>query len=927
MISDSIRRVAGIAAPAWVVAAMVPLALVPVAHGQEQISEPAAELGDITVTGSRIRRPAAEGPTPVIVITREDIDNQGFGTIQDVFDSVVQNTSGTVAQTQTFGFTPAASSPRLRGFASGFTLVLIDGRRPPVYPLGQGAEDTFVDFASIPLSMVERIEILTDGASAVYGADAVAGVINIITRQDFQGLDFNFRFADTADGGYGNRRVEMVGGAEMGRTSVMFTAEWYDQEILWATDRDWADSDIPSGRSPAEIPRAAYSFGGASFVNFNNGDITQAPGCGTPADPIGGLGIPDQVNDQFGIGNATWCGFDRSRFRTLFPSNDMVAVTGHVNHEISPDIEFFSKAHFSVRDTFWQLEPNFYGSTAIFTPGPSDEDALFPSSVTNNGIILAGAPNNPLGAAAPGIFVRRMLEMGPRTSNFETTTYGALAGVRGSIGGTGWEWEGAVAYNRQEVSSVEPNFIISAFEAELQAGLDLFQPVPQSVLDRFAFQSRTDGESSNRTVDLTVTGDLGLELRGGPLAVAVHGDWERQTFEDLRDPLVLRGDAFDGATEAAGARDHWGIGAEILFPVLPVWELGAALRFDEYNDASLVGSAVSPRLTSAWRPTDRLLVRASWGESFRAPDLQDLFGGLTRGFQTVLDSPRCIALGGTPNDGDPTSPIECNNPIQAVQVNTQGNPGLDEEHGQNYNIGVVWEIMDDMNLSVDYYNIELEDLVNTPDEQFILDSCAFQGRLCDQIIRDNNGQLLGGSIQQVPVNLSLQSTDGFDIKWDYRHDIPLGSLAYTIDATWTNSLETQFDVSSAVTENLRLATLPELRTGFRVDWAYADHGVTLRGSFVDEIPGWQCSAPPGAAQCPGDSFSDSFWNWNGQYRYDIGRNGRITVGINNIFDEVPPIDPTAPSWPYVAGIGSNSTGFFYNFSGREYYLLYQLSVL
>lgn len=922
MTADFVKRAAH-----PVAAACISLSMVTMTSAQEQISESAAELGDITVTGTRIRRPMVEGPSPVIVITREDIDNQGFGTIQDVFDSVVQNTAGTVAQTQTFGFTPAASSPRLRGFASGFTLVLIDGRRPPVYPLGQGAEDTFVDFASVPLSMVERIEILTDGASAVYGADAVAGVINIITRQDFQGLDLNLRFADTVDGGYGNRRFEIVGGAEMGRTSVMFTAEWYDQDILWATDRDWADSDIPSGRDPSEIPQALYSIGGANFVNFNTGDITQVPGCGTAADPINGLGIPDQFNDQFGIGNATWCGFDRAKFRTLFPENDMVAVTGHINHEVSTDIEFFSKAHFSSRDTFWQLEPNFYGSTAVFTPGPSDEDALFPSSITNNGIIAAGAPNNPIGAAAPGIFVRRLYEMGPRSNDFDTTTYGALAGLRGSIGGTGWEWEGAVAYNRQEVSNREPNFILSAFEAELQAGLDLFQTIPQSVIDRLAFQSATDGESTNRTVDLTVTGDLPFELRGGPLALAFHGDWERQTFSDQRDPLVLRGDAFDGATEAFGARDHWGVGAEVLFPVLPVWEVGAAVRFDEYNDASQVGSAVSPRLTSAWRPTDRLLVRASWGESFRAPDLQDLFAGNTRGFQTVFDTPRCIAGGGMLRDGDPTSPVECNNAVQAVSVNFQGNSTLKEEEGQNYNIGVVWEVTDNMNLSVDYYNIELEDVVDVPAPQDILDICAFQGRLCDQVVRDGSGRLIGGSIEQVPVNLSLQRTDGFDVQWDYRHDLPLGSLGYELDLTWVNSLETQLDESSAVTENISLATLPELRAGLRLDWDYADHGVTLRGDFVDEIPGILCEAPIGGTECPRELWSDSFWYWSGQYRYDIGRNGRITIGMNNLFDEAPPIDPTAAAWPYVAGFGSNTTGLFYNFAGREYYILYQLNIL
>ncbi len=901
--------------------------LVPGAYAQDQATEDAAELGDITVTGSRIRRPAVEGPTPVVVITREDIANQGFGSIQDVFDSVVQNTSGSVAQTQTFGFTPAASSPRLRGFSSGFTLVLIDGRRPPVYPLGQGADDTFVDFASIPISMVERIEILTDGASAVYGADAVAGVINIITRQDFQGLDFNMRFADTSDGGYQNRRVEMVGGAEMGRTSVMFTAEWVDQEILWATDRDWADGDIPTGRNLADLPLAFNSIGGASFVNFNTAAVTQHPDCGTPAGPLGGLGIPDQAIPVF-TGADVWCGFDRSKFRVLFPANEMVAFSGHVNHEISPDIEFYSRAHFSFRETFNQSEPNFYGSTAVFTPGPTDENALFPSSVTNNGVIAAGASNNPLGGAAPGIFVRRLIELGPRTNNLETTTWGALAGLRGSLGGTGWEWDAGVAYNRQELSSRRPNYIISAFENELaNNGLDLFQPIPQSVVDGLAFQATTDGRSTNRTIDLTVTGDLGVELPGGPLALAVHGDWERQTFSDQRDALTLRGDAFDGATEASGNRDHWGIGAELAIPVMPTWELGAAVRFDQYNDASQVGSAVSPRLTSAWRPTDRLLVRASWGESFRAPDLQDLFGGTTRAFQTVIDSPRCVALGGTPGDNDPASPFECNNPIQSVLILVEGDAGLKEEEGENYNVGVVWEIIDGMNLSVDYYNIELQDLVATPSEQFILDSCAFDGKLCEKITRDLAGQLNGGFISQSPTNLSLQEIDGIDLSWDFQHDAGPGSLAYEVDIAYVNSLKDQFDAESDVTENIRLGTIPEMRFNVRLDWSFADHGVTLRGNWVDEIPGLQCSAPPDATQCPGDTFSDDYWYWSGQYRYDIGRSGRITVGMNNIFDDIPPVDPTARSWPYVAGIGPNSTGLFYNFAGREFYVSYQLNVL
>lgn len=898
------------------------------ALAQESDEEQAQELDRVRVTGSRIRRPQAEGPSPIVVITREDIDRSGFNTVQEAMDNVVQNTAGSVAQAQTFGFTPGASAPRLRGFTSGSTLVLIDGRRPPVYPLAIGAEDTFVDIASIPVSMVERIEVLTDGASAIYGSDAVAGVINIITRKDFEGLEIALRASETQDGGYDTNRVELTAGAVMGGgTSVAVTAEYYDQDMLRYTDRDWANSDIPTGRNPAEIPLAAFSIGGASFVNFDTAEILQAPGCGTDADPIGGLGIPDNAVPIF-TANDVWCGFDRSKFRLLFPENKLAALTGHLTHELTPDVEFFGRANFSFREIFNQQEPSFYGSSAVFTPGATDDLALFPSSVTNNGIVPAGAPNNPLGNAGRGIFARRMVEFGPRMNDIETITWGALAGLRGSLNqgfASGWQWEFGVSFNRQDVSSRRPNFILSALENEIvNNGLDLFEPVPQEVIDKIAFTATTDGRSENVTSDISITGDLPFELPGGVLAFAAHLDFERQEFEDIRDPLVIRGDAFDGGTSAAGERDHWGLGVELRIPVIESLEFGLAARFDEYADASQVGNAVSPRFTVAFRPTESLLFRGSAGESFRAPDLVDLFGGSTRGFQTVIDSPACVAQGGTP--GDPNGPFVCNTPVQSVLILTQGNPGLTEEEGENFNVGVVWEVIDNLSFSLDYYNIELEGIATTPSEQFILDTCAEEGRLCDKIIRGPSGTLQDGRILQSPANLSRQEIDGVDFSAEYSHDSPVGDFNYSAELAFVNSLETQFDENSEPTENIDFSVLPEWRYNLRADWGLGNHGATLRANYVDELPGINCQPPDGSEECLGSDFVDDYWYFSGQYRYDFGDAGRLTFGINNLFDEEPPADRTSNSSPFVPGIGPNSVGLFYHLQGREYYLRYELGL-
>ena len=877
---------------------------------QDQDEEDVADLGRQQVTGSRILRTDVEGPSPVVVIDREDFENQGYLTVQDALDALTQNTGGSVSQQFVFGFTPGASAVNLRGFGSGRTLTLLDGRRVPVYPLGIGGTTQFFDLASIPTAIIERIEILTDGASAIYGSDAIGGVINIITRKDFDGLQSRIRFGDTDEGGYETRQYEVVGGASNDRTSAYFTVQFQQNEELLARDRDFAESDIAD-------PRGQFSTFGANLVEIdpNTGFLTAveaAPNCGQADGPLGGQGIAPGTPGSGSLFGVSPCGFNRTEFRQLFPENDRATLSGRVDHRLDNGINLFAFGRWTRSETNTQIEPFPYAGSAIF--GGAADNPIVP----NNGGSFVG----PTGGLA--VFVRRLVEFGPRTNNIEIDSYGATVGANGIINGN-WEWEAAYSYNVQEVlSQSSGSIILSAFENEIDNGLDLFQPIPDDVVARTTFTPITDAESQNDLFDAQITGFLPWELPGGEIGVAAVAEFEQQEFVDDRDPITLSGDASDGGSAGGGARDRTAFGLEISLPILETVEISAAARWDDYDDGSETGSSVSPKIAVTWRPVDNLLVRGSWGETFRAPDLQRLFGSTTRAFTTVDDTVVCEALGGTIDEAlDPSVVNGPNNPygagfdpcieeVQSVSIAIGANPNLEEEEGESFNFGAVWNVTDDFALSLDYYDTELENIIAAPGGQFIITQCAAGVQLfCDLIERDATGSLNGGSLAATAQNLSFQSIKGIDFTASYVLDAgSIGRFDFQSETTWVDEVETQFDEGSAVTSGVGIFSLPEWRSNFTTNWNLGNFGATLRAVYVGELGGVNATTPLESA----DEVDDII-TFNGQLRYQFSPNTEISFGVNNIFNEDPPTDPTDGQWPWFINAGG-----YYSPFGREFYV-------
>ncbi|MGB0494707.1 MAG: TonB-dependent receptor [Kangiellaceae bacterium] len=836
----------------------------------------------IIVTGTRIKQIDINSLSPLISISREEIDKQGYANVKDVISNLTQNSGGTIDNSFTFGFTPGASAVNLRGVGFGQTLTLIDGRRLPIYPIGISGTTNFVDLSSIPMAFVERIDVLTDGASAIYGSDAVAGVINIITRKDIEGISTSFRTSTTSDGGYETQRFNLLTGARNGDTQLDVIIDYWNQEALWARDRNYAASDVSN-------PRGSYSFGGASFLSLDSDLIIQDPNCGTENGALNGEGIANVARPVYTVDDV-WCGFDRSQHRQLIAPQERFSVMARVNYKVNEDVSFFSRVGMTSSNTKSQTEPNFYGAGLLTGFG-----SLVPN---NGGLVLAGAENNPTtgGTQEDGVFIRRLIEFGPRVSDVKNNSLNFLAGLNGELYGGQYDWELGVAYNKTRLDIESNNILLSGLNAAVENGLDLFQPIPQNTVEQLGFVANKKAESINKLIDFSLSGDLDFSLDGGPIQFALAFERVSENYFDRPDSFVDSGDAFDGSTSGDGTRKHLGVGGELSFPFSKTLEMDIALRWDDYRDKSAVGNAFSPRVALAYQVNESLLTRLSWGKSFRAPDMQKLFGGFTSSFTDIID---------------PDSPSEPGEVIQSVQTFSGSNIDLSEERGVNYNLGISWSVNDQLNLNMDIFDIALEEIVAEPSAQFIVNACSEFELLCDFIQRDSTGSLNGADayIVTFPINFAKQQTRGIDLTADYKWFNSLGDWKASIATTWIQSFYFQAIEDIDKVENIGLGLYPEYRTNLMLDWQSENKGATAKLNYIDKVGGQFCNL------CASEDYIDAWITLDANFRYHYSEFTQLSIGVNNLLNKRPPEDPTQNNWPWYSNAGS-----YYNPLGRELYL-------
>lgn len=836
----------------------------PPAYAQDQGQSAEQEAQTIVVTGSRIRRVDEEGPSPVVTITADELADRGYNTVLEAVNDLPQNAGGGFDQQFTFGFTPSASAVDLRGFGLGRSLVLIDGRRVPVFPLAFSGTDNFVDLSSIPVGAIERIEVLTDGASAIYGSDAISGVVNIILKDTTED-ELTLRYSDTTQGGGAQTRLQFATGLEgADGSTALFFLEYFKQNEMMFADRSYARSDVLGGiGGPGPGIFSTFSEPG-NFIGVDD-SVTPAPNCSTTG---GSPGIVDG-----------FCRFNRAQYRELLPDMDHFSITAKLNKPVAGDaLNFFARATYFTSNVITQIEP-------------------VPADTT---IVPAANPNNPAGV--DGFWLRRTAEFGPRGEEIDNDTYNIVAGLQGNLFDGRFNWELGAQYAEQRITDVSTGYFrADGFDQAVTTGvvdldgdgtldpINLFEPIPQAVVDAIRVEPRTDGLSAITSADFQITGDV-FDMPAGPAQIAVVAEYAKQRFEDRRDPDVLAGNVEGlGGSAGGGDRKYAALGVELELPIIETLTVNLAGRYDNYDDATDVGGAFSPRIAVQYRPIPNLLLRATAGESFRAPDLQRVFGAETTAFTDLIDTPRCIADGGT-GRGDANVP-SCVNVVQSVEIRTGSNLELQEEEGDNVSLGVVWEILPGLSMSADFWYIKLEQIVNTPEEQFILDQNALTGDFADAIQRDTVGCDLSrnpGCLDIVSAqarNLSFQRARGVDSTLQYRLPTEnLGEFSFRLGATYLDKLEIQEAEGEPVVNVLSEGQLGEFvrfKGNVSAGWTRGPWSGLV---FVNHIG----SFTPDDPTIVDEVGSYTTVNLSGSYAFPW--QGRVQLGVNNIFDKDPPFD-------------------------------------
>eukprot|EP00456_Euglypha_rotunda_P022689 TRINITY_DN19063_c0_g2_i1.p1 TRINITY_DN19063_c0_g2~~TRINITY_DN19063_c0_g2_i1.p1 ORF type:complete len:579 (+),score=100.54 TRINITY_DN19063_c0_g2_i1:285-2021(+) len=518
-------------------------------------AEGASNLGTIQVTGSRLKRVDVEGPSPVTIIGKDQIDRRGYVSVADILGDLAQNSGGEFNQGVSFNFARGAQAVDLRGFGAGRTLILLDGRRLPAFPQGLGGTDSFVDLSTIPVALIDRVEVLTDGASAIYGSDAIGGVVNIITRKNVEQTTLTARASGTQDGGGSGRRLQFTTGSFDADSSYALTAEYNQQNPLWFRDRSYSDSDFNRG--------GLGSGFGNTFIN-DDGSTVVDPTCGTEDSPVGTAGVL--------VG--TRCRFDRSKYRQFVPDTEKGSIYLSGERHMG-SVTGYGRVGYYQANQIFTLEPNAYsgGESAAFTSNRIVPDSHFPDGP---GYVADGAPNDPIpGDGMGGTFARRLVEFGPRGGKLRTEALTGLVGAKGTIGS--YDWDVGLSRNEVRITQKTPTIISSVLDDMVSnEGLNLLEEIPTENLLRARHLQVESGVSRNLQTDATITGPLGFSLPGGAAQFALNVNYNQEEYEDTYDSLSLNGDVFDGGTSGGGDRDYAALGLEVNLPIMQNLELNLA---------------------------------------------------------------------------------------------------------------------------------------------------------------------------------------------------------------------------------------------------------------------------------------------------------------------------------------------------------------
>ena len=798
----------------WAVGALV----VPIsAAAQTQTpTSPAAQSATVVVTGSRINRTDSETPSPLQVITAEEIQESGYTSIQDVLHQLTANGQGTLSQGFAGAFATGASGIALRGLTVGATLVLIDGHRMAPYPIGDDGERSFVDIANLPFDAIERVEVLKDGASAVYGSDAIAGVVNIILKKTFQGAKLNVDGGTSAhaDGNtYHMSGIWGMGDLVNDGHNFYLSAEYKQQNRIRFEDRGGLLSQTDFTSS------GGYNVT-LGVPNDLNGGLARS-GTGYITDPKGNIVgfMPGCNATTYAAGQCTY----KDTWSQIQPPTKNYNVVGRFTQILASDWEVSVEG--SYLESKDRLEGGpvraFTGGYQGVTSGPGVIPTLLdPISATT---IPSTNPSFPAGTGLNvGNLRYTLLNLGPTIDATDSKSYRAIADLSGKVGT--WDAEFSAGFTEVKLYIDALNY---AEPATLQAALDsttapfLVGQQNTTAVNNFVAPPLHTGDSSKLSfAHIGTNGDV-YELPGGPLAVAVGADYLQRNQDAVAPWQVANGllNSFSN-NFTVGTQQVASAYAESDAFIVKQFEVDAAVRYDHYN---LSGGKASPKIGFKFTPIPEFALRGTASKGFRAPGpAENGQAGQTYFAGTSADPILCK------NPGVITAPgnfaLQCNVAVPTLQGT---NPNLKPETSKSFTLGVIVEPFKDFSATLDLYSIEIDNQIVSGGPTTVVRGSnltplpEYQPDGTTMLVTPPVAPILYQTISYI--NANTTKTDGADVGFELRHrwnDVG----EFQSQATW--SFTRRYDLTiDGVTYSLAGTHGPSITSGdtgnpkSRVQWS------------------------------------------------------------------------------------------------------------
>jgi len=954
---------------ALAIGAVSPLLMSVVLHAQAAAESPAPapeKAGDeekelvvlekFEVVGSRIKRIDTETVSPVVKVHSRDLSLTGFATVGDALRSLPFN--GGQAQTPAdsgTSFTPGVSTINLRGLGNNNSLVLINGRRTAPYALpGYDGFQTMFDLNSVSEAAIDSMEILKDGGSAIYGSDAVGGVLNIKFREDFTGVRTRLKVGDYFGTGGMLKQASVVAGQVSGNTSVVTTLDWQRRDAVLARDIAYtanADKTAEAHRaSPAYRASGWEEAGFASeqaYLEAAYDQIEQDEGWRPSGDPAAdgwfdnrsSRGYPGYLSVTFldkdgkpysermtyeapttsPIAEDAVPGLNPNNYQQasgLFPKQELYSFFTTIKHRFSENLYGFADLMFTRSSAL-----------SITAPTPVDLEAENGLTSTTRMYYPASNPYNPWGE---DIYNgrRRLVEVANRVSDITSDTPRVVAGFGGQFAGLrDWSWEAAGLYARNKVKTnslgVVPDFRLQqALLGLTRAGdgslswnpatpdaervfFNWYGPNPAEFADFLMTENATSASLELQSVDVSANGSV-IDLPAGPLALAVGAEHRREKYANNRTALNAEGNIVSGdeGTSSRGSRKVTSVYAELGIPVAKQFEVQLAGRYEQYSDDGFARS-VRPKIGFKFHPLSWLTLRGSFSKSFKAPDLAYLYTSS----QTSFESNQMR---------DPVTGTE----IDGLQVVTTGVPTLKPELADTYYAGIAIEpksgLLKGFSLSIDGFRFEQTNLLAKLGDfysysDFLTRAADGDPVFAAKVVRDEQT----GEVRHIRDNYDNLSTgfyQGIDIDAAYEwHTGALGDFRVGAAATWVDSVKGNEDEFVGGRTNARWNANGSFAWRFR-DWEWNVYGV-LRGARTETID-------YGPVFGEDDDLYVTYrlrqqFTVNTSVTYRGFRKFEITVGVNNVFDRDPPLD-LQEALGTTPGVNDPEPSFWYVAVEREF---------